>query len=491
MGIDIKEIASRVDPVIDTQAERKEVVRQARDAGIADEEIIKYFQGLNVTTEDIRDAMCIDLSNTANNSKVESSTDFVATRSKSDKKDDRNFMLKELGAVGANYAKASDINWDALANDLTTRVQAQNPYIKQNLMNQVKGVINDFKTKTFGSKEAIEKAYEEVKDSIPNDENKSFKVDVLKTLAGIANAQQKEKEKAEVLVEYRKLKDGNVNRELRMKTLEEKYGPKNSFYSEILKEIEESVVMQEAHDEVWDAINRQRIGQVGADGNVVTKGNALTDKTDIEKAIRNDPNLTVDKYTRRVMRGRSELSNSELVHFERSTYKANRASAAADNQVKINRDKSYTEENFKDNLKHDQIFNVLVQKGWIEEGQPTQDGKPTYTLAKLSDEIGRKVGAETAGSPQKSDYIAYSEVERILLSILAEGGDHTDVKMSKADVIGLMKMCGYPYNGTSFLKKLWDETGGALADLAITTATAFAVGVSSAAKYAGDRGPSI
>lgn len=388
-----------------------------------------------------------------------------------------------------NSIKTRNVDIDAIVAGVLKDLARQGH--KEALGSQVEDVAAKVKSysanKTMNSKENIRAMFTELSKQF-----KGFKKDVLAVLVGAIETYQKTVEESELTLKYQELRqDQGKTREEAYEQLKADFKGKGSYYSDILKDFDDNVVLEDARKEVFEAIDRQRVGYDadGDDNADVTTQNAKTKSRHIEKAIKKDSQLISDKWTKKIMRGRENLTASQQINFERSSYKAYRKAVASENRVARNKEHQYTKDEITKKLRHDDVFNHLVDKGLINPSS-TEQGK--FDITKLSEEIGKGVGADYVMNRQPKKEIAFDEMYRVIDSIVSKrtyNGNNPDFKLSKHDVKALAKLCGYEYDGKNFFLSLWKNTGGAVADMVVSAGTALATGVSATAKYVGSREP--
>lgn len=388
-----------------------------------------------------------------------------------------------------NSIKTRNVDIDAIVEGVLKDLARQGH--KEALGSQVQevaGLVKKYSAdKPMNSKENIRAMFTELSKQL-----KGFKKDVLSVLSGAIETYQKTVEESELTLRYDELRqEQGKTREEAYEQLKTDFKVKGSYYSEILKDFDNKVVLEDARKDVYRAIDRQRVGyDDDGDGTAeITTKNAKTKSRHIEKAIKKDSKLIRDKYVRKVMRGYENLTASEQINFERSSYKAYRKAVASDNRVAISKEHQYKKSEITDILRHDDVFNHLVDKGLIN---PSAKEAGKFDITKLSEEIGRGVGADNTMNRQPKKEIAFDEMYRVIDSIVSKNtvnGNNPEFKLSKHDVIALARLCGYDYNGKNFFLSLWKNTAGAVADMAVSAGTAIATGVSATAKYVGPRGP--
>ena len=290
-------------------------------------------------------------------------------------------------------------NWDDITENLaatvmTNVIPSERPYYSK-LVAQVQTVVNAMKQQTYNSRENVLDLYKKVVDSLPkveNDEFKQFKLDLVETMVEFAEANQKQKEEAQVASRFSELttqlpKDKAILAVItRNSELDEKYtklretmsedeafvkimeDPKFKAEYEVMtgtmsridavkqlkkefkgsyfdiNQFEENTILDQARDDVWAAVQRQKVG-------LGFENEALKSSRAIENAVVDDLKSKglYDKYTKKVLRG--ELSLAQKLSFERSDIKAYRKSVAAYNRAEEAKQKPFTEDELMSVLK--------------------------------------------------------------------------------------------------------------------------------------------
>jgi len=289
------------------------------------------------------------------------------------------------------------------------------------------------------------------------DKFKDFKLEVLKQMVLTAEAHQKTKEKELVETKYDELRK-TMSREEAVKAIQKSDEFKGSYFHDywghdynerfshddsqrlhkgLIHQMEEGKVMAEARNEVFAAIETQRRISI----------NDPRSSREIERDAKESMGDSLDKYAKKVFRG--ELSLKDKLAFERSNVKAKRKEIAHDELAEHNKKVAYTEEDIKDELKNDIIFNGLLAGGLITERESLKGKEKTYDISALSDKIRERIGAELVANRQKDDLYPYSEVENVVKDILVNSGVKN---VSSKDAKNLIKLCGFEVEGKNWVK---------------------------------------
>ena len=323
------------------------------------------------------------------------------------------------------------------ADKLTQDKQLVDAGYYKSLIQPMREVANALSSKAFNSKNDIEKLYDEVKDSLKSnkkDQFKDFKLNVLKQFIVIAETFQKQKELTNVSQEYSKLRQ-TKSREDAMKSIKKNSKFDGSYYKDLIRQFEKTVVMDEARNDAWAAMDKQ-------------KGKSdLTSYRKVRRAAKEELGDNNDKYTRKAFRG--ELSTADRLKFEKSATKAKGQSIGIENRVAVQTAKEYTFEDLADTVKNDTNIQSLLQGGLI-----TKNDNGTYDIKPLAAKIKDRIGADLVANKQKKDYYPYSEVANIVNQIAADTG----AKLSDKEVKKLIKLCGFKIEGKNWVKIALDST---------------------------------
>ena len=330
------------------------------------------------------------------------------------------------------------------------------------LANQVETVANAMSKYEFNSRDEVKDLYEKVKDdleSVGSDKFKKFKLEVLRQMVLTAETAQKTKEMNLLKDEYENLRtEKHKSREEAYESIQADSRFKGSYFHDywgqdysakfshdgtmrlnqgLIHELEDTVIMDDARKEVFQAIEAQRRKSV----------DDPRSSRRIEKDAKKAMGEAYDKYSKKVFKG--ELSFIEKATFTRSNVKAHRKEIAIDENVENIKSKNYTEKDIKDEIKNDLIFNALLKNGLITEADEVRNNEKTYNITGLSDKIRERVGANLIADKQPGDLYPYDEVENIVKDIIvnANGQD-----VSKDDVKDLIEFCGFKIMGKNWVR---------------------------------------
>ncbi len=361
---------------------------------------------------------------------------------------------------------ADEIDWDTLVSDLNNRLlgedkQSVNREYYAKLMDEVTNVTDKVKQamdkakenradgQSYDSRDDVLKLYDQLKKELKadkKDEFADFKSSVLKNLMFIVEKHQIAKEQNKLTNAYNEFRKNGLSREdavKAVKTAKDDNGKpkfKGSYYESfsnqfgsvgrsnshkgLLSDMESGIVLEDARQEVMDAIWAQR-------------GKEIYNSGDVEDAAKKALGDHNDKYTAKIFRG--ELSLTEKLKWERSSIKDFRKAVAAYNRVEHNKEQQYTETQLTDVVKDKKIFAQLVNDGQLISCN--KDNK-TYNISGLSDLIRDAVSfADYRANYQTKDSRAIGEIENVInaISVRTNG----EVKISRTDAKRLIDFCGF------------------------------------------------
>ena len=437
------DINTRDDNWINSAFEEDFIKYKAKEAGKTDEEINAIF---GADFSKTRTETTTQQTKTAEQTNAVTSTNSTVEPSKKVKEVMETSAITNLANAFSGAVVMADnkgVSW----NDMVSIVAEQADKLAQNnqlldvgyyksLIQPMRDVAQALGTKTFNSKEDIEKLYDEVKDSIKSnkkDQFKDFKLNVLKQFVVVAETFQKQKELEDIRQEYDTLRK-TMSREDAMKSIKKNSKFDGSYYKDLVHNFEKTVVMTEARNEAWAAMDKQ-------------KGNTeLTSYRKVRKAAKEELGDNHDKYTRKAFRG--ELSTADRLKFETSATKAKGRSVGIENKVAVQTAKEYTFEELADTVKNDANVQSLLQGGLI-----TKNDNGTYDIKPLAAKIRDRVGADLVANKQKKDYYPYSEVANLVNQIAADTG----AQLSDKEVKKLIKLCGFKIEGKNWVKIALDS----------------------------------
>lgn len=406
----------------------------------------------------------------------------ISLKSDTAKDAEEHILSNYLAKSRAEFVKNPD--WKAYAQSLKDDILSPDKHLTNRgfyttLTKQIETVADAMSKFEYNSRDDIKDLYKKVKaelDLDKKDKFKDFKLEVLKQMVLTAEAHQKTKEKDLVEAKYDELRK-TMSREEAVKTIQKSDEFKGSYFHDywgqdsnerfsrddtqrlhkgLIHEMEEGKVMAEARKEVNKAIEAQRRKSV----------DDPRSSREIEKDAKESMGDSLDKYAKKVFRG--ELSFKDKIAFERSNVKAKRKEIASDELAEHNKTVAYTEEDIKDELKNDIIFNGLLASGLITERDSLNEkNEKTYDISALSDKIRERIGAELVASKQKDDLYPYSEVENVVKDILVNSGVQN---ISTKEVKNLIELCGFEVEGKNWVKIFVNS----VADTVIPTLSALA-----------------
>lgn len=432
------DINTRDDNWINSAFEEDFIKYKAKEAGKTDEEINAIF---GADFSKTRTETTTQQTKTAEQTNASTSTNSTVEPSKKVKEAMETSAITNLAKAFSGAVVMADnkgVSWDDMvsivaeqADKLAQDNQLLDVGYYKSLIQPMRDVAQALGTKTFNSKEDIEKLYDEVKDSIKSnkkDQFKDFKLNVLKQFVVVAETFQKQKELDDIKNEYEKHRK-TMSREDAMKSIKKNSKFDGSYYKDLVHNFEKITVMTEARNEAWAAMDKQ-------------KGNTeLTSYRKVRKAAKEELGDNHDKYTRKAFRG--ELSTADRLKFETSATKAKGRSVGIENKVAVQTAKEYTFEELADTVKNDANVQSLLQGGLI-----TKNDNGTYDIKPLAAKIRDRVGADLVANKQKRDYYPYSEVANLVNQIAADTG----AQLSDKEVKNLIKLCGFKIEGKNWVK---------------------------------------
>ena len=432
------DINTRDDNWINSAFEEDFIKYKAKEAGKTDEEINAIF---GADFSQTRTEATTQQTETAEQTNASTFTNSTVAPSKKVKEAMETSAITNLAKAFSGAVVMADnkgVSWEDMvsivaeqADKLAQDNQLVDAGYYQSLIQPMRDVAQALGTKTFNSKEDIDKLYDEVKDSIKSnkkDQFKDFKLNVLKQFVVVAETFQKQKELGDIRQEYDTLRK-TMSREDAMKSIKKNSKFDGSYYKDLVHNFEKTVVMTEARNEAWAAMDKQ-------------KGNTeLTSYRNVRKAAKEELGDNHDKYTRKAFRG--ELSTADRLKFETSATKAKGRSVGIENKVAVQTAKEYTFEELADTVKNDANVQSLLQGGLI-----TKNDNGTYDIKPLAAKIRDRVGADLVANKQKKDYYPYSEVANLVNQIAADTG----AQLSDKEVKNLIKLCGFKIEGKNWVK---------------------------------------
>lgn len=443
------------DGFINSAFEEDRVKTMAKNAGKTDDEINAIFgadfsQTKTNTPEKVQKDMTLaSAPNTIPDKNIKEIVEASALKNLTSNFSDNVVMADNEGIAWNDLVEVFAEQANSLINE--NKVVDANYY--KSLIKPMQDVANAMSSKTFNSRNDVIKLYKEVKNSLnisKNDPYKEFKLNVLKQFIVIAENFQKQKELAQIGNEYRELRKTNT-REQAMDKIQNSPKFKGSYYHDyyhdgvetvgltdkdsltkrkgLIHQFEDSVVMDEARNEAWNAMNKQQ-GKLN-----------LTSYRKIKKAAKKELGINHDKYTRKVFRG--ELSTADKLKFETSNTKAKGQSIATENRVATQTTKEFSLKELTNTLKDNSNVQSLLQGGLI-----TKNNNNTYNIKPLAEKIRTKVGADLVANKQRKDLYPYSEVANIVNQIAADSG----AQLSEKEVKKLIKLCGFKVEGKNWVK---------------------------------------
>lgn len=432
------DINTRDDNWINSAFEEDFIKYKAKEAGKTDEEINAIF---GADFSQTRTEATTQQTETAEQTNASTFTNSTVAPSKKVKEAMETSAITNLAKAFSESVVMADgegVSWEDMvsivaeqADKLAQDNQLVDAGYYKSLIQPMRDVAQALGTKTFNSKEDIDKLYDEVKDSIKSnkkDQFKDFKLNVLKQFVVVAETFQKQKELGDIRQEYDTLRK-TMSREDAMKSIKKNSKFDGSYYKDLVHNFEKTVVMTEARNEAWAAMDKQ-------------KGNTeLTSYRKVRKAAKEELGDNHDKYTRKAFRG--ELSTADRLKFETSATKAKGRSVGIENKVAVQTAKEYTFEELADTVKNDANVQSLLQGGLI-----TKNDNGTYDIKPLAAKIRDRVGADLVANKQKKDYYPYSEVANLVNQIAADTG----AQLSDKEVKKLIKLCGFKIEGKNWVK---------------------------------------
>ena len=546
-------VGNKNNAFLDTDEERREVLKKARDAQIADEQIQAYFAGQNIPQESITELFGGSFSQTES-SKPESvklSKDLAKPKQDNVLSYIRNDVVDDF----------TNLDWDKIAGNIKQKIDngnTTNPQYYAQLQEQVsdmagrmKDYLSNHPVKSRDDVKGLYKRMEKELNLQKNDEFREFKLNVLKEFVVIVEQSQMAKENKLVETAYKTLiktkkddgqeytreeamsliqnndpvainavkssdnenikrivaetdfdgfkgsyfhdRDGENNSN---KTYADKYSPKvgrngdkyvtngRSMYTGAIHQVENSTVLKDAEQNVYDAID-------------TCIGKGLKNSRAVEKAAIEELKSKgqYDKYAKKILRG--QLSLAEKMNFDMSRIKAYRKSIVIDDRAAARKEQPYTSEEFYDLLKNNKLFDRMVSEAHLiepardEEGNILRDENgeaSSYNISALSNAIRKKLGADGMASGQSKDLYPYDEVQNIVKEIAVEAG-LKDV--STSDVKQLIKFCGFEVIGKNWVKIAWNTLTDTIISAAGPAAALGMVGVEATAAYTGNLGSGV
>ena len=357
----------------------------------------------------------------------------------------------------------SDISWDTLVDDLKNRligenVQSVNKEYYTKLLDEVSSVTDKVKQalknakanrgdgQSYDSRDDVLKLYDQLKKELKadkKDEFADFKSSVLQNLMFIVEKHQIAKEQTRVTDAYNDFRKKGLSREKAVeavRTAKDGNGKpkfKGSYYDSfsnhfgtvgksvshkgLLSDMERGIVLEDARQEVMDAVWAQRGKDIYKSGDV----------EDAAKEALGDHN---DKYTAKIFRG--ELSFTEKLKWERSVIKDFRKAVAAYNRVEANKKREFTENDITSVVKDDKIFVQMVSDGQLI--RKNENG--TYNITGLADLVRDAVSyVDYRANYQTKDNSTLGEIESVIKAVKVK----TNIDITRADAKRLIDFCGF------------------------------------------------
>lgn len=408
--------------------------------------------------------------------------------SKSEKKGSRDFILKRLDSFVSKYYQSEKIDYNDLIEDSFKDTKGE--YYKM-LKDATVEVANLIPKENLTSKEAIEKAADEIENNIEKNGEKNgeekevlkFKKQVLKKFVQMEAARQKDKEYLEMSNRFTELRNEGKTRQEAYKTIKQEFGGKGSYYEDILStgfmglhdtEFKKKTVRGNAREQVYDSLGKQ---MTGADG--------PQNRKEVKDNVKEDLGEDYDKYARYYTNGR-DRSSKDKVNFENSDFKNTAKTVGSKNRgEKVKRD-GFTREELESAFshkflgigpKHSAAIEMLKTNGFIEEATDEKGNKIYKPTQKLMDIIELHTGYHNVLDKQEKDDNALSEVKNLRDAILTDMEGNDKVKFTDRDVIALAKLCGFDYNGKNFVKDLWQTGPAALINAGAGVGSTVATGI--------------
>ena len=325
---------------------------------------------------------------------------------------------------------------NAMSNEIYSNknYKGQLDYYK-NLQYVAQTVLDAVNSQQITNKKDIEKAYKTVKKAL-EEPFKDFKLDVLKKVIDMKEDAQKAIEYQKMHTEYETKTNSGISRKKAVKQTKKEFD--GSYYDELGSQLKKEA-------------------KVDANKAYADEQENLTGKN-VEN-YRKVTNTAYDNMKDKSYVKKHNLSTYGIIRGEESSNKLRSKAVAAENRVNARRTKLYTDKEFLDVLKNDDILTGLknVKLITIDENDSTK-----FKLTALSDLIGKYVGADFIASTQRDGKELMSEVENIRTELESQTG----LNVSTKDAIRLIKMCGYDTYSKNYKKALSDAFLGTIPGLA-------------------------
>ena len=518
--------------------EKQAFIRLARADHKTDQEIKDFFKANGADMKDINAIFQLELSNTnAQNATVsEKSTDRAKHAAQVEFYSD----IVQNGSgfyTNKNGTLKDTVDWNGIARAFIyfygdNDSKAESKRYHQRLANEVQTVANLMQDVKYNNRSDVEKIYDKIESKLsklPKDEFSDFRERILRGFAVLAESHQKAKEQQKLKWEYQTLRQQGNSREEAYKKIKNNKNFQGSYYDSdnrigyadrfgvsgkkfghigLVNEFEKSVILEEARQEVYDAVWAQR-----------GKSHIVTSKQ-VEKEA--EKLIHQDKYTDKIMHKnmRGEMSFKQRIEGANSRYKDLRKAVAAYNRSENNKVKAYSRDDFYKNAfkgkagdaKFNQLtksgpfvgvdgkpvlnkdgtpvtYNPVITQAVDAQGKPMTDknGNPLYNLSKVSDIIQKAISPAQLKADYQKKSSSYAEINNVIGDIKAatcvkdkEGNIVQDgVEISYEDACHLIDMCGPDRSKWTVgyaLGAIGKAAINTVSDIAATATTALIVG---------------
>jgi len=434
------------------------------------------------SVDDVKNIFGADFATKYEN-RLKNETADIDKKSDTAKSAQKDVINKYLAQSAQTYINKPD--WKAFAETIKKQILSPDKELTNRgyyteLTKQIDEVANAMSTQRYNNREDIKDLYDKVKDGLQLDKNdpfKDFKLEVLKQMVMIAESHQMKIENDIIQAKYDELRKtmsreeaiekiqkddslkGSYAHDYYGRDMNEVFAKKDTGYLHkgLIHKMEDSVLMKEAREEVYKAIEKQR--EIFAKKPIEELAK-ITGK-DIDAAAKEYMGDNLDKYAKKVFRG--ELSFESKLKFERSNVKAHCHEIAADLRAMALAQKSFTDTEIRDELKNEQLFEGMLSAGLINK-----DDNGGYNITNLSNAIREKLGADLRANKQNKDFYSLAEIENVVKDIASKSGIPSE-QVSSKDVKSLIKLCGFEVEGKNWAKIFIN----ALVDTAVAGASAF------------------
>ena len=521
--------------------EKQTFIKLARADHKTDQEIKDFFKDNGADMDDINAIFQLELSNTKAQQSTVSKKSIERANNAAQTEIISDILQNGSGFyTNSNGTLKDTADWNGIANAFIKfysdkDTNSENKMYYQKLAKEVQNVANlmgDIKYNNRSDVEAIYKNVESKLSKLPKDEFSDFRERVLRSFAILAESHQKSKEQQKINWAFRSLRQKGKSREEAYEAIKNDNRFKGSYYTSyqhleyadqfggnskkvgyngLIKGMENSVILEDARKEVYDAVWAQR-----------GKSHLTTSKqieNEAEKLIHQD------KYTDKIMHKnlRGEMSFKQRIEGENSRYKDVRKAVAAYNRVENNKVKAYSRDDFykgafkgkSGDMKFNQLsksgdvvgsdgkpltdkndnpikYNPLITQAVDANGKPMTDknGNPLYNLSKISDIIKHAISpADMKANYEADKESSFAEIKNVIRDIYTattvyDPDDNTKIiqegiTISYEDACHLIDMCGFERDKWTVgyaLRTLEKAAIDTVSDIAATAATALIVG---------------